>query len=254
MPNRIIKESIKSSPQIDELSWFEEVLYYRLIVTADDYGRADGRIVLLKNELFPLKENVTKKAVEEAISHLVSAGLLRRYEVNGMPYLFFPTWEKHQRVRNSVPKCPAPPQNAADDDGSPQVAASCGELPQDAARARRIQSNPIQSESESNGEYACARETSAKKKFVPPTLEEVTEYCRSRNSPVDPKKFYEYFSEGGWKDAKGNPVRNWKQKILTWEKYDTPKVETKEPTVSSFDTDEFMIDALKRTYGTGVAM
>lgn len=37
MPNRIIKESIKSSPQIDELSWFEEVLYYRLIVTADDY-------------------------------------------------------------------------------------------------------------------------------------------------------------------------------------------------------------------------
>lgn len=90
----------------------------------------------------------------------------------------------------------------------------------------------------------------AKKRFVPPTLEEVTEYCRSRNSPVDPKKFYEYFDAGNWKDAKGNPVRNWKQKVLTWEKYDTPSatnVELKKP--SSFDTDEFMLKALKRTYG-----
>lgn len=56
--------------------------------------------------------------------------------------------------------------------------------------------------------------------FTPPTLEEVEEYCRNRNSSVDPKKFYEYFSAGDWKDAKGNKVKNWKQKILTWEKFD----------------------------------
>ena len=24
-------------------------------------------------------------------------------------------------------------------------------------------------------------------------------------------------------DSKGNPVRNWKQKLLTWEKFDVPK-------------------------------
>ena len=110
MPSRIIKEGIKRSAQIDELSWFEEVVFYRLIVTADDYGCVDGRIVLLKNELFPLKENVTKKSVEDAVSHLVSAGLLHKYEVNGMPYLFFPSWEKHQRVRNKMRKFPAPPE------------------------------------------------------------------------------------------------------------------------------------------------
>ena len=43
MPNRIIKESIKRSPKIDSLSWFDEVVFYRMIVTADDYGRLDGR-------------------------------------------------------------------------------------------------------------------------------------------------------------------------------------------------------------------
>lgn len=108
MPNRVIKESIKRSPQIDSLTWFEEVVFYRLIVTADDYGCVDGRPVLLKNELFPTKDNVTRKSVEDAIRKLVSAGLLRAYEVNGMPYLLFPTWEKHQRIRNKRRKYPEP--------------------------------------------------------------------------------------------------------------------------------------------------
>ena len=53
--------------------------------------------------------------------------------------------------------------------------------------------------------------------FVPPTLEEVTEYVRERNSTVDPEKFYDYFSVGNWTDSKGQPVKNWKQKLLTWE-------------------------------------
>ena len=144
MPNRILKESIKSSPQIDSLSWFEEVLYYRLIVSADDYGCMDGRTILLKNELFPLKDTVTKKAVDDAINHLASVGLLRKYTANGMPYLFFPTWEKHQRVRNHYRKYPEPPENFLTDtcqsiDG--QMAATC-----------LHESNPIQSESISESE------------------------------------------------------------------------------------------------------
>ena len=61
MPNRILKESIKRSPQIDSLTWFEEVVFYRLMVTADDYGCTDGRVVVLKNDLFPTKDTITKK-------------------------------------------------------------------------------------------------------------------------------------------------------------------------------------------------
>ena len=53
--------------------------------------------------------------------------------------------------------------------------------------------------------------------FVPPSLQDVEAYCRERNSSVDPKRFFDYFEAGGWVDSKGNPVRNWKQKLLTWE-------------------------------------
>lgn len=54
--------------------------------------------------------------------------------------------------------------------------------------------------------------------FVPPTLEEIKAYCKERNNKVDPQQFFDYYSTGEWKDAKGNPVKNWKQKIITWEK------------------------------------
>lgn len=64
------------------------------------------------------------------------------------------------------------------------------------------------------------------KKFVPPTLEEVTQYVNDKKLSVDPKQFYDYFTEGNWVDAKGNKVKNWKQKLLTWNKYQPKNVST----------------------------
>lgn len=65
-------------------------------------------------------------------------------------------------------------------------------------------------------------------KFVPPTLEEVEAYAAFRQSTVDPRRFFEYFNtpdaQGrSWRDSKGNPVKNWKQKFLTWEGRDSGK-------------------------------
>lgn len=58
----------------------------------------------------------------------------------------------------------------------------------------------------------------------PPTLEEVKTYVREKDLSVDPNKFFEYYEEGNWHDGKGNKVRNWKQKLLTWDKHtDKPK-------------------------------
>lgn len=57
-----------------------------------------------------------------------------------------------------------------------------------------------------------------KQSFVPPTLEEVRAYCFERGSNVDPQKFFDYYEEGEWKDSKGKPVKNWKQKLITWER------------------------------------
>lgn len=62
------------------------------------------------------------------------------------------------------------------------------------------------------------REIKKKKSFTPPTIEEVKAYCEERKNNVDYKYFYDYYSSGNWKDKKGDPVKNWKQRIITWER------------------------------------
>jgi hypothetical protein len=108
VPNRIIKESICTSDDIEKLTSFEETLFYRLIVTCDDYGRADARLKVLKSRIFPLKD-VTHKCVDDALQALAIAGLVVRYEVAGKPFLFLPAWLKHQNPRAKESKYPEPP-------------------------------------------------------------------------------------------------------------------------------------------------
>lgn len=59
--------------------------------------------------------------------------------------------------------------------------------------------------------------------FIPPTIDEVNEYVLEKGLHVSAKKFWDYYDAGGWKDAKGNAVKNWKQKILTWEAHEPKK-------------------------------
>lgn len=108
MPNRIIKESICRSDSIDSLSWFEEVLFYRLIVVCDDFGRFDGRPAIIKGSCFPLKDDITKKHISAAIDKLSTVGLVRGYEVQGRPYLQLTAWDCHQQIRAKNSKYPSP--------------------------------------------------------------------------------------------------------------------------------------------------
>lgn len=106
MPNRIIKESICVSDSIDSLTWFEEVLFYRLIVACDDYGRFDGRIPIIKGKCFPLKD-LRNGDIEKALDKLSAVGMVEKYEVQGRPYLQLIAWERHQQIRAKKSKYPS---------------------------------------------------------------------------------------------------------------------------------------------------
>lgn len=57
-----------------------------------------------------------------------------------------------------------------------------------------------------------------KSKFIPPTKEEVENYCNEKGYNIDVNYFYEYYSVGNWCDAEGKRVKNWKQRVVTWSK------------------------------------
>ena len=76
------------------------------------------------------------------------------------------------------------------------------------------------------------------KRFIPPTLEEVKEYCIERKNNVDAQRFIDYYSSNGWKVGR-NSMKDWKAAIRTWEKNQysaKPKEETKK---TSYDLDEW---------------
>lgn len=142
MPNRILKESICRSDTIDQLTWFEEVLFYRLIVSCDDYGRFDGRPAIIRGTCFPLKD-ITNKTIADALQKLTSVGLVREYYVQGRPYLHMVTWGDHQQVRAKKSKYPAEESNCENLQSSD---INCNQMIADDCNSPR---NPIQSEYES---------------------------------------------------------------------------------------------------------
>ena len=52
--------------------------------------------------------------------------------------------------------------------------------------------------------------------FAPPSVEEVREYCKSRNNGIDPEQFVAFYGSKGWMIGK-NKMKDWKQAIITWE-------------------------------------
>lgn len=212
MPNRILKESICTSDSVDSLSWFEEVLFYRLIVNCDDYGRFDGRPAIIKNRLFPLKESLTAKAISKAVNTLVIAGLVVLYEFEGKPYLYLPTWNDHQNVRAKRSKYPSPE--------------GCVIAHENICNHMYADVPVIQSESESNnippyspkGECSPTGEAPPhSRRFIPPDADEVEAYCRERNNHIDAQRFVDFYASKGWKVGK-EPMKDWKAAVRTWER------------------------------------
>lgn len=108
MPNRIIKESICTSEDVAKLSMGAEILFYHLMVKADDFGVYFGNEQIIKNTCFPLKSSEIKlKQVESWLNELIKAGLIFAYVAeDGKKYIQFVKWSKHQQIRAKKSKYP----------------------------------------------------------------------------------------------------------------------------------------------------
>lgn len=206
MPNRIIKESICTSDNLDQLSAFQETMFYRLLVNCDDYGRMDARPKILAAKLFPLKD-IRANQIEDGLRALTSAELVILYEVDGKPFLQMKTWERHQQIRAKKSKYPSPESGRNTSDSV------CKQMISDDSKCPR---NPIQSESESNPN---PKEKKPLARFTPPTVDEVNAYCWERGNRVNAQRFVDFYSAKGWKIGQ-NPMKDWKAAVRTWEQRD----------------------------------
>lgn len=135
MPNRIIKDSIRTSKSINAMTDFQFRLWTYLLTYVDDYGRGSADPELLKGFVLPRRKGVTEATIEKSLQELANIGSILLYDVDGESYFCFPNWADHQRIQTKKSKFPAP------SDGTlKKVTVSHGES--------QPESNPIQSESE----------------------------------------------------------------------------------------------------------
>ena len=55
------------------------------------------------------------------------------------------------------------------------------------------------------------------KRFYPPTIDEVKQYCEERKNNIDPMAFIDFYSSKGWMIGK-NRMKDWKAAVRTWER------------------------------------
>jgi hypothetical protein len=105
MPTRILRDWTDSET-VNKLDNFSEVVFLRLIMKADDFGRFSGNPKLLRSLLFPLRDGVKESEIDKALSICEKAGLIVRYIVSGKSLLEIVNFK--QRTRARVSKFPAP--------------------------------------------------------------------------------------------------------------------------------------------------
>lgn len=81
-----------------------------------------------------------------------------------------------------------------------------------------------------------------KKRFAPPTVTEVKEYCVERRNKIDPEQFIDFYESKGWMIGK-NKMKSWKASIRTWERKD------KAENPHNNDEDTYTVEELEKVHG-----
>jgi hypothetical protein len=101
MPTRYLKPGIRDSESIEKLTHIAETLYYRLLVTVDDFGRYDARPAMVKAACFPIKDSINANKTEGLLEELAKHGLVQIYKVEDKPYLQMTKWDNIPRAKES---------------------------------------------------------------------------------------------------------------------------------------------------------
>jgi hypothetical protein len=101
MPTRYLKPGVRDSEAIDNLSPLAETLFYRLLVTVDDFGRFDARPAMIKAQCFPIKESVSINKCKDLLDELGQANLIFVYQIENKPFLQMSKWDNIPRAKES---------------------------------------------------------------------------------------------------------------------------------------------------------
>lgn len=204
---------IESMPEADSII----VMWFKLLCLA---GRQNNSGVFMLNGRIPYTDEMFATIFRRPLNTVRLA--LKVFEEYGMIEIInnavtIPNWSKHQNLdqiernreymRDYMAKRRA--EQKALTEGKPNSKAN--------GKSNVSGADKIRIEGDKNREE---ESTVTRKRFTPPTVDDVTAYCQERGNKVDPQRFVDYYTAQGWHIGK-NLMRDWKAAVRTWERNDT---------------------------------
>lgn len=194
---------VKLHRKMIEWGWYSDsvvkcvFLHILMVATFKDaqylgYDLKPGQAVIGLNKL-SAELGFSVQQIRTALKKLESTGEITLFSTNRFTIATVENWEFYQ----------------CDDYDSNKRATN--EQQTDNKQATNEQQHLKNDKNDKNGKNA------KKKIFIRPSVEEIKAYCEERGNKVDAQKFFDYYDTSGWVDGKGKPVKNWKQKVITWE-------------------------------------
>ena len=216
---RMFSKNVINSARFLRMPQSSRLLYYDLGMSADDDGVAEAFTVMR-----------TTGASEEDLNVLGSKGFVT--VLNDDLVTFINDWKKNNCIRQDrytpglysklLPKVSQELRQTSDNQMTTICQPTDNQMSEKYNKDNKV--NEVNEDKVINEAGKPPKHTHEKEiSFVAPSVEEIKTYCAERHSNVDPVRFWEYFNAGGWKDSEGKPVRNWKQKIITWENHKDEK-------------------------------
>jgi len=105
---RMLSQSISSSPTIESMSEWAQLLFDRIVIHADDHGRMEATPTVVKAKAKPMSKREPYDFAK-AIAEMISVKALTVYTLDDRTYLFVQKNEKHQSLKKPAKsKLPAP--------------------------------------------------------------------------------------------------------------------------------------------------
>lgn len=213
---------IESLPEADSII----VAWFKLLCLA---GKQNNSGVFMLNDRIPYTDEMIATVFRRPLNTVRLA--LRTFEKYGMIEIVnntitIPNWEKHQsldalersreKTRERVQVYRDRQKLLADSIDVTLQKRNVTQTEEDKSKSKSKSKSRL--EVDSTGDCKGA----ARPRFTPPTMDEVSDYCKQRGNTVDAQRWFDYYTSNGWMVGK-NHMKDWKAAIRTWERGSSAK-------------------------------
>ena len=219
--------------QITEWEWYKDtctkVLFLHLLLTANFIDtRFMGKTIKrgqVVTSLPSLSEetNLSVRQIRTALSHLISTGEVTNKSFTKYRVISIVNYDKYQDVRQT------------DRQTSDRQTTDKRQTNDRQVTDKRQHHNNNNNDNKENNDNNVNKRVGT---FVPPTLEDVKNFCQEKGIQVDAEMFVLYYESNGWMVGR-NKMKSWKAAVQKWAREDGNRLTVNNSSAQSYQQRDY---------------